>query len=339
MRRLPGRNDLQVELIFGAGRVDRRVSDVEKLLVAYRDDSGSEYLDYQSSTPQDVVVPEDLAVTTLVNSRFGMEAFRSLARHGAEVDLTGLPDLPLEETSEDEREQVAAVVATVANWPGLAASTATKVLHKKRPRLIPILDNQAIFGAYMNSSWPESPSLTDSVKAHARIRQALDWIAVDLTRSENDAVWPALEKIEPSRSRIEIFDSVWWIHFRQVEPVDRSAPRTSASTEAREGANAPDARSWDGDEAALVFSEDEDGYRAWIETHPTGYVLNSYRTPSPTYLKLHRASCGRIRGTPPRGSTWTSPYIKVCANERADIEWWAADVAGGAVTVCGWCHP
>jgi putative NADH-flavin reductase len=33
---------------------------------------------------------------------------------------------------------------------------ATKVLHKKRPKLKPILDNEAIFGAYMNPKWPES---------------------------------------------------------------------------------------------------------------------------------------------------------------------------------------
>ena len=43
----------------------------------------------------------------------------------------------------------------MAQWPGFAASVATKVLHKKRPGLIPVLDNQA-FGAYMNPNWPQN---------------------------------------------------------------------------------------------------------------------------------------------------------------------------------------
>jgi len=58
------------------------VSEAERLLVAYRADSGSEYLDYEPRTPANEVAPEDLAVTTLINSRFGMAAFRSLVTHG-----------------------------------------------------------------------------------------------------------------------------------------------------------------------------------------------------------------------------------------------------------------
>jgi hypothetical protein len=46
---------------------------------------------------------------------------------------------------------------------------ATKVPHKKRPKLIPILDNEAIFGAYMNPKWPEKLASTDSVYVKARI--------------------------------------------------------------------------------------------------------------------------------------------------------------------------
>ena len=106
-----------------------------------------------------------------------------------------------------------------SSWPWVGASLATKTLHKKRPGLIPILDNQAIFGAYMNPLWPEKRSLMETVKAVPRIKEALDWIAADITRSENASVWPQLHAIEPERSRIELFDMVWWMYFRQVEPV------------------------------------------------------------------------------------------------------------------------
>lgn len=71
----------------------------------------------------------------------------------------------------------------------------------------------AIFGAYMNPLWPESHALADTVKAVPRIKQALDWISVDLTRPENARTWERLQRTEPDRSRIELFDMVWWMYF------------------------------------------------------------------------------------------------------------------------------
>jgi Family of unknown function (DUF6308) len=112
----------------------------------------------------------------------------------------------------------------MTSWPWIGASLATKTLHKKRPQLIPVLDNQAIFGAYMNPAWPEPRSLTETIKATARIREALEWINYDLTRDENAATWTAPSELEPERSRIELFDIVWWIYFRRLEPVTVPSP-------------------------------------------------------------------------------------------------------------------
>ncbi len=165
------------------------------------------------------------AATMLVNSRVAAPAATSVYRHGAAVDLRSLPDKALEETTDAERKRVADVIGTMTSWPWVGASLATKSVHKKRPRLIPILDNQAIFGAFMNPLWPEKRSSMDTIKAVPRINEALDWIAADLTRPENTAVWPELEAIEPERSRIELFDMIWWMYFRRVEPV---APTTTA---------------------------------------------------------------------------------------------------------------
>lgn len=36
---------------------------------------------------------------------------------------------------------------------------------------------------------------------------------------ENANTWPRLEEIEPARSRTELFDMVWWMYFRKLEPV------------------------------------------------------------------------------------------------------------------------
>ncbi|MGH3221603.1 MAG: DUF6308 family protein [Streptosporangiaceae bacterium] len=213
-----------VNLLLGAGHIDRQLPAAHELLAGYRTDDGLRYLEWRPSTNPDRILPEDLAVTILINSRVGPAAFKSAQDHGRLIDLEELPDIRLEHASRDERDQVAHLIAGVARWRGFAASVATKILHKKRPSLIPILDNQAIFGAYMNPRWPEQRSATDSVYAETRIRAALEWIWIDLTRSENAEAWTALSAIEPARSRIELFDMVWWVHFRELEPVRPQSP-------------------------------------------------------------------------------------------------------------------
>ena len=164
-------------------------------------------------TPRDRLVVEDLAVTMLMNSRVAAGAATSVCRNGNTLDLGSLPQKPLEETSGEERQAVAEVIGTMAGWPWLGASTVSKTLHKKRPALIPVLDNMAIFGAYMNPLWPKGPALADTIMAVPRIREALDWIATDVTRPENESVWERLHELEPDRSRIELFDMVWWMYF------------------------------------------------------------------------------------------------------------------------------
>jgi uncharacterized protein DUF6308 len=210
-----------MDLIFGAGKLDRRVPAVDILLHDWREkekDWGQLYLDYVPVTPRDRLLVEDLAVTMLINSRVAARAATAVYANGRSLDLGLLVDKPLEETTDEERHSVANLVGTMASWPWLGASVASKTLHKKRPGLIPILDNMAIFGAYMNPAWPEKPALADTIKAVPRIKEALDWIHVDVTRHENAQTWERLRAIEPERSRIELFDMVWWMYFRQVEP-------------------------------------------------------------------------------------------------------------------------
>ena len=208
-----------MELILGARHIDRVISGVEDLLLQYRGDIGYEYLKYAPLIPSNILVPEDLAVTLLVNSRASVKAFQSLQKHGKDIKLDELPMGPLEQISDTEISILAEAIAKVASWPGIAASVATKVLHKKRPDLIPILDNQAIFGAYMNRDWPEKRSSDESIKDQIRIEEALRWIKIDLTRPENEKTWISLKENEPSLSLIEVFDCVWWEHFRTNELV------------------------------------------------------------------------------------------------------------------------
>jgi hypothetical protein len=210
-----------VDLVVGAGKLDRTLENIVDLVDGYRTDDGLRYLDYRPLTPPDRLVPEDLAVTILINSRVAGTAFKAVQDHGHEVALNALPTCALEDSDDAQRQAVCDVICTVIAWPGFAASVATKVLHKKHPALIPILDNEAIFGAYMSPSWPERRASMDSVYSPTRIREAIDWIWFDVTRTENADVWPALSQSHPSRTRIELFDMAWWMHFRSVQPVAR----------------------------------------------------------------------------------------------------------------------
>lgn len=219
-----------MDLVYGAGNLDRVVKDAEELLREWRvreADWGQLYLEFKAATPPDEVLVEDLAVTMLINSRVAGQAAAAVLRNGRSLNLRSVEDKPLEETTAEERQRLAALIGTMTSWPWVGASLATKTLHKKRPRLIPILDNQAIFGAYMNPRWPEQRSLTETIKSGDRIWEALNWISFDLTRRENTATWLALQEQEPARTRIEIFDCVWWIYFRRLEPVQ--APQRSVS--------------------------------------------------------------------------------------------------------------
>src|SRR2546430_1315636 len=122
-----------LRLLLGAAQIDRWVDGADLLLKAYGTDIGLRYLDYQPTTDADQLRPEDLAVTILMNSRFGYRAFESVQDRALEVNLASLPNRALEDTTQAERRQLADLIAHLAGWSGFAASLATKLLHKKRP--------------------------------------------------------------------------------------------------------------------------------------------------------------------------------------------------------------
>jgi len=187
--------------------------------------AGLIYYGYEPRTPRDVFLAEDVAISLTLNSRASGRAVASVVQYGHTIDPRTLPEKALEETSGPERAQVAELLATVCTWPHIRASTATKILHKKRPALIPVLDNLAIFGAYMKRDWPEVGPSADSIGDKANILQALNSIFADVVRPENTDTWQELQRMDKNRTRIEIFDMVWWIHFKRTEKQRREAAK------------------------------------------------------------------------------------------------------------------
>jgi hypothetical protein len=85
------------------------------------------------------------------------------------------------------------------------------------------------------------------------------------------------------------------------------------------------------------FVDDDAGYLRWVAQNPDGYVLNTYRQPAASYLKLHRATCGTINDRPARGDNWTVDYQKVCG-DRAELELWARNQVDGELQPCPICR-
>jgi hypothetical protein len=111
-------------------------------------------------------------------------------------------------------------------------------------------------------------------------------------------------------------------------PGEARYPRASIATGARSNSGGLA-------EAKLQrFVKDDAGYLAWLDAHPLGYVLNTNLHPTADYLILHRSTCRSISRQLPRGSLWTSPYIKTCSDDRSEVEAYARAETGGKI----WPH-
>lgn len=86
------------------------------------------------------------------------------------------------------------------------------------------------------------------------------------------------------------------------------------------------------------FVNDDEAYMDWLRENTSGYVVNSYRVPAPSYLILHRATCAAIN-SPARSNWTTTGYIKTCSLDPVDLADWAMQASGGTLKPCGMCKP
>lgn len=88
-----------------------------------------------------------------------------------------------------------------------------------------------------------------------------------------------------------------------------------------------------------MFIDKDDDYLQWLATNPGGFVVNCDRKPHTRYLKLHRATCRTVTGTPANGQRWTTLYAKVCSPSIKELERWVNQQVGGQLRPCGLCNP
>jgi hypothetical protein len=91
--------------------------------------------------------------------------------------------------------------------------------------------------------------------------------------------------------------------------------------------------------SVTLFRDDDRDYTAWLSGNARGHVLNIQRSMNPSDARVHEAACRTITGTPPRGRTWTGPYVKACSPSPTEVDAWALSYAGSAITRCGTCQP
>ena len=101
----------------------------------------------------------------------------------------------------------------------------------------------------------------------------------------------------------------------------------------------PGPADWRASMGVELFRDDDRGYTAWLTENANGYVLNIQRSMNPSDARVHEASCRTITGTPPRGRTWTGPYVKVCSPSLTELDAWALSHAESAITRCAICQP
>lgn len=89
----------------------------------------------------------------------------------------------------------------------------------------------------------------------------------------------------------------------------------------------------------LIFEDDDTGYKNWLTSHESGYVLNCDRSRSLQTARFHLSTCRTITRLFGRGTTFTGQYIKVCSDSIEPLRKWAMAEIGKMPEACGKCKP
>jgi hypothetical protein len=124
-----------------------------------------------------------------------------------------------------------------------------------------------------------------------------------------------------------------------VEGSGSSSSSSPADTKERRELGLGIRRDPNADPSVGEFRDDDAGYLAWLAAHPDGYVINIARSCSGTLARVHHAGCWTISGQNAAGVALTEQYVKVCAEQLADLDQWAINHVEEPIRRCGTCHP
>jgi hypothetical protein len=224
--------------------------------------------------------------------------------------------------------------------PEVRLARQTKVLHKKRPALIPILDS--VLETYLrrvDGVRRTGDSARDAVELIRSYKRELD-MNLDAIR----ALRQELRQRGIDLTECRLLDLFLWAYSGTYTPLFLREAQSTVRDSLPEIVAAHPGQTRAATVGAIgpgieveIFKDNDAGYLAWVAAHPAGFVLNVARSPRPDYLILHRATCRTITGRPTRGGPWTGPYIKVCSGDELEIAAWTGQTVGAAPTRCGVC--
>lgn len=268
----------------------------------------------------------DVRLANRIIARMGSDVSARILDRRGEV-AAALRHVPTDATlavpaDEVDWDAVYGLYRALSGLPAVGVARMTKVLHRKRPALVPILDE--VVRSYLCDVEPlvltgaaadQALTLTQAYQRElhhelaelTQLREALDVRGIQLTdcRILDILLWAYSGTYTP----------LWQRRANGADPPD-SGPRRRPSG----GAVPIDA--WSRMPATLTrFVDDDDGYLTWRRDHPAGWVLNCERQPKATYLKLHRADCPHLAPRA-RWSNLTAAFAKVCATSPGPINEW-----------------
>ena len=158
------RPQVVTRLVLARQDITNPIGDLRAYRECWRYRIGAIYI--EEPTDPDAVTVADVGVSLLMNSRADSSTARTVHSHGAAM-ASSVALIPKEIAIEDDSasEHLNAICDAVALMTsigrdrapnksdplpsGIGISIATKIIHRKRPRLIPILDNDAIFALHL----------------------------------------------------------------------------------------------------------------------------------------------------------------------------------------------
>jgi hypothetical protein len=318
---------------------------LETALEFIEQDSSYRSYDLAPVQQDDVLTEADISVANAMIARMSPQVIARIYQRAPVINVA-LAQIPASASLAESSDSIPwqpleELMRAMQGIPEVKLARQTKVLHKKRPALIPILDS--VLAKYLrrvDGLRRTGDEARDAVELIQSFKRELD-----ASLSALRALQDELRRRDVDLTECRLLDLFLWgysgtytpLYLRTeagapLPPVARRASSPAAASSAGNGTSVP----------ALdveIFRDDDAGYLGWLSAHPAGFVLNVARSPQPTYLILHRATCRTISGRPTRGGPWTGPYIKVCSDDSLQIAAWTGQHVAAAPTRCRVCLP
>ena len=284
----------------------------------------------------------DVHLANRIIARMGADVSARISNRSGEV-ANALRRVPTDATLVVPADQVDwgalhGLYRALSGLPAVGVPRMTKLLHRKRPALIPILDE--VVRSYLCDVEPLD--LTGDVADQALILTRAYQRELHHQLTELTQLRDALDGRGIELTECRILDVLLWAYSGTYTPLWQrrgiGATRPDPGPHDRRSGGAVPIDAWSQLPATLTrFVGDDDGYLAWRRDHPAGWVLNCERQPKATYLKLHRADCPHL-GPRPGWSNLTTAFTKVCGTSPGPFDEWLTATLNTQPDRCAACR-